>query len=281
MSTSQTKINNMKKIFLSLILFFTSITTLTAQNTEAGMYREDLKVIYVNTAVSTHFVSPEKIAYVDISINDIAGDIPLPNAVRIKPLKEGASGVITITSERYMVQYLLLYTEDLGKVYSRYNIPYSDVKSYLNPESGLTRSQLYDYSFKMLSSKNRYYNVSSTKHGMKVQLNNIYTLDKYFFIDLSMFNQSNIQFDIEDIQFYVIDKKQKKSTSYQRVDIFPILTSQEDKSFKRTYRNIFVFEKFTFPEEKIFVIELSEKQLSGRTIKLQIEYKDILNADIF
>ena len=247
----------------------------------AGQFKENLPVIYVNKDISTHFVSPEKIEYVDISVPDIAGDIPLPNAVRVKPIKEGASGVLTITSERYMVQYLLMYTDDLSKVYSRYNIPYTDVKSYLSPESDMTRAQLHDYCYRMLLSKKKFYNVSCLKHGMRVTLNNIYTVDKYFFIDISLLNKTNIQYDIDNIRFFVEDKKMTKATTFQSIEIQPLLVSQQDKSFKKKWRNIFVFDKFTYPEDKIFVIELAEKQLSGRVIRLEIEYSDLLNADIF
>lgn len=264
------------------VSFFTAHQTFAqVQAQEAGANKEDLPVIFVNKDVSTHFVSPERIDYVDISIADIAGDLPLSNTLRVKPTKEGASGVLTITSERFMVQYLLMYTEDLSKVYSRYNIPYSDVKSYLNSESDMTQSQLHEYCYNMLLSKNNFFNVSSSKYGMRIRLNNIYSIDKYFFLDLSLFNQTNIQYDIENIRFMVEDKKKTKATTFQSIEISPILVSQQDKSFKKKYRNVFVFEKFTFPEEKVFVIELSEKQLSGRVVRLEVEYSDILNADQF
>lgn len=265
-----------------LLLVLSSVDTFAQMEVqEAGVNKENLAVIYVNKDVSTHFVSPEKIEYVDVSIPDIAGDIPLPNTLRVKPTKEGASGVLTITTERFMVQYLLVYTEDLSKVYSRYNIPYSDVKSYLNPESDMTQSQLYDYCHKILLTNNNYYNVSSNKHGMRIRLNNIYTVDKYFFIDVSLFNKTNIQYDIENMRFFVEDKKKTKATTFQSIELVPLLVSQQDKRFKKKYRNVFVFEKFTFPEEKVFVIELSEKQLSGRVIRLEIEYSDVLKADFF
>lgn len=264
------------------VSFFTAHQTFAqVQAQEAGTNKEDLPVIFVNKDVSTHFVSPERIDYVDISIADIAGDLPLSNTLRVKPTKEGASGVLTITFERFMVQYLLMYTEDLSKVYSRYNIPYSDVKSYLNSESDMTQSQLHEYCYNMLLSKNNFFNVSSSKYGMRIRLNNIYSIDKYFFLDLSLFNQTNIQYDIENIRFMVEDKKKTKATTFQSIEISPILVSQQDKSFKKKYRNVFVFEKFTFPEEKVFVIELSEKQLSGRVVRLEVEYSDILNADQF
>ena len=37
----------------------------------------------------------------------------------------------------------------------------------------------------------------------------------------------------------------------------------------------------TFPNDKVFSIELSEKQISGRTITLSIDYEDVLYADSF
>ena len=37
----------------------------------------------------------------------------------------------------------------------------------------------------------------------------------------------------------------------------------------------------TFPNDKMLTIELSEQQISGRTISLSIEYEDVLNADSF
>ena len=37
----------------------------------------------------------------------------------------------------------------------------------------------------------------------------------------------------------------------------------------------------TFPNDKILTIELSERQISGRTIYLNVEYEDVLSADSF
>ena len=37
----------------------------------------------------------------------------------------------------------------------------------------------------------------------------------------------------------------------------------------------------TFPNDKVLTIELSEKQISGRTISLSIDYEDVLCADSF
>ena len=42
-----------------------------------------------------------------------------------------------------------------------------------------------------------------------------------------------------------------------------------------------ILKKMTSPDEKVLVIELSEKQISGRTVSMSINYEDILAADSF
>ena len=91
---------------------------------------------------------------------------------------------------------------------------------------------------------------SSKKHKMQIALNNIYSVGEYFFLDFSVYNRTNIRFDI-------------------------------DQSFLRGYRNVVVIRKLTFPDDKILTIELCEKQISGRTISLKVKYSDVLNADAF
>ena len=42
-----------------------------------------------------------------------------------------------------------------------------------------------------------------------------------------------------------------------------------------------VIKKLTFPDAKVLRIEVSENQISGRVITLDINYDDVLNADCF
>lgn len=278
----------MKNYFLIALLAIITSYNLMAQNQDQPVIlkqeqddMEELKVMYINKDVSTHFIALEEISYVDISNNKIVGDIPVGNVLRLKPIEEGANGIVTIVTESYFVQYMLVYTDELDKVYTRHNIQYSELRSLMDPEKVLTKADMYDYAGKMFVQKKRYYDVSTTAKRLKVTLNNIYTVDKYFFIDLSVKNRSNIQFDIDQIRFKVEDKRMTKATNLQSVEIKPIITYLDDNSFKKNYRNIFVFEKFTFPEDKVFSIEISEKQISGRTILLRISYADVLRADNF
>ena len=77
------------------------------------------------------------------------------------------------------------------------------------------------------------------------------------------------------------DKKLSKATNAQVIELTPTLVLERGKVFRHGYRNVIVVKKMTFPNDKVLTIELSEKQISGRTISLSIDYEDVLSADSF
>ena len=116
---------------------------------------------------------------------------------------------------------------------------------------------------------------------MTMRLNNIYTVGEYFFIDFSVENRTNLRFDIDELRFKLSDKKQQKATNVQELALEPVLLLDRSKSFLHGYRNVVVLKKMTFPNDKVLTIELSEQQISGRTISMTIDYEDVLSADAF
>ena len=65
------------------------------------------------------------------------------------------------------------------------------------------------------------------------------------------------------------------------MELQPVLLLDQSKTFQRGYRNVVVIRKMTFPNDKVLTIQLSEKQISGRTIDMAIDYEDVLAADSF
>jgi hypothetical protein len=77
------------------------------------------------------------------------------------------------------------------------------------------------------------------------------------------------------------DKKVSKATNSQIIELKPELILESAKSFLHGYRNVVVIKKMTFPNDKVLSLEMSEKQISGRTISINIDYEDVLSADGF
>ncbi|WP_018480028.1 conjugative transposon protein TraN [Pontibacter roseus] len=260
----------MKKLFLLYVLF-ALLFSASAQ--------DSLQVVHVHENISTHIVSPEPIQYVDISTDDVAGDIPVANILRVKPKHGGAKpGIITIVGERFLVQYKLAYSR-ADRADTEVRIDPTRVDDYLNPAVAMSREDMTRFALLALQRKPRFNSVTTKGQGMQARLNNIYTVGDYFFIDVSLRNDTNIPYTVDQIRFKIEDKKVVKATNFQQVELQPSFQLYDTGNFKRQYRNVFVFRKFTFPEEKVFHIEVAEEQISGRTISLKIDYSDILHAD--
>lgn len=244
---------------------------------------ENQMTILVNENVTTHIVMPEKITMVDLSTDRVVGNQCADNIVRIKPvekmLNNELAGNITIIGERHIAQYRLVYSSSPIYAHSTFNVWQSEMKKYINPGISMTEQEMARYCWDMYTSKKKYHNINVNSNGIHAQVNNIYTVNDYFFIDFSLKNRTNIKYDIQEVRIKLTDKKQTKATNSQTIELSPVWSLNKTTSFKRSYRNILVIDKLTFPNEKMLTIEISENQISGRVINIPIEYSDVLNAD--
>lgn len=249
--------------------------------------------IYVNREVTTHIVTPENIKMVDISTTKIAGNQCTDNIVRIKPSCGSDSipeagyrdnellGTLTLIGERHIAQYDILYTQSPQMAASIFEVPYSHTQSYINPEVTMPMAEMARYAWAVYGSGRKYNQIVSRAHGMKAVVNNIYAVGDYFFIDYSLQNKTKIAYDIEELRVKLTDKKETKATNSQTIELSPVFSLNHVRKFKKSYRNVLVLPKLTFPDEKVLRLEISENQISGRVITLTIEYEDILHADGF
>lgn len=248
-------------------------------------YRE-MEQLTVNEQVTTVITATEPIRFVDISTDLVAGDQPMDNTIRLKP-KDGvhADGeilaIVTIVTERYRTQYALLYTTRLEEAVTDKEIQPYEQTAYNNPAVTMSTADMTRYARRVWNSPAQYRNVKRKAHRMVMRLNNIYAVGDYFFIDFSIENRTNIRFDIDEIRVKLADKKVSKATNSQIIELTPALVLEQTKSFKYGYRNVIVLKKMTFPNDKVLTIEMTERQISGRNISLNIDYEDVLTADSF
>lgn len=262
------------------------IGVLTVCGANAQTTYEEMELLTVNEQVTTVITATEPIRFVDISTDKVAGDQPISNTIRLKPKEAGhADGdvlaIVTIVTERYRVQYALIYTTRLQEAVTDKEVQMEEQQPFHNPAVSLSTEDMYRFARQIWTSPARYRDVSNRKHRMIMRLNNIYAVDEYFFIDFSVENRTDIRFDIDEIRVKLADKKVSKATNSQIIELKPEMMLEKTKSFLHGYRNVMVVRKMTFPNDKVLTIEMSEKQISGRTISVNIDYEDVLNADSF
>jgi conjugative transposon TraN protein len=277
----------MKKILLYIAFIFIAIGSYAQTNLAPGVRMADLPVVYLPANCTVHFISPGPVQYVDISSKRLLGDLPVKNIVRLKyredSLKRAAPGdaVITIVGEKFIAQYRVVYSPpDGGAIETDIEIVPKDSRPLDFPGVALSQAELKNYAISLFAKRPDKHLQQSKAFGLKAQLYHIYTLGDYLFLDIGYRNSNKLAYEIDELRFKIDDRKVTKASTVQSLELKPELALFDIPGFKKGYRNIFVFKKFTFPGNKLFHIELSEKQISGRVITLSIPYKDVLDADV-
>lgn len=289
----------MKTLFYTILSFLFSANVF-AQTSTPEIRITQLPELDMGEGVNVHIISPEPIQFVDLSSDFLVGDLPAENIARIKinpAPKDSISskqfnkkimksseevGVVTVVGQSFMAQYRVLFrTGDRINVQTNIQIQPEDMQPLEFPKQAFSNTELNRFSKNII--EKGYKTPLRTVNDLKLslQLNNVYVVGDYIFLDINLANKSNLSYQIDDVKFSVEDKKIYKATNNQSIEMKPIYRFQAQKGFKKNFRNIYVFKKFTYPNSKILKIRFVEEQLSGRTIEMGIKYSDILNADTF
>jgi conjugative transposon TraN protein len=280
----------MKKVFLIVIALLFYFQAGFSQ-IKLGTTQADLPIILLAKGVSLHIVSPEPIQYADIPPQRVTGDLPLKNIVRIKIVGDSTHfssqdddiGILTIVGESFMAQYRLKSVPRFDQIITntQFDILPEHMKPISMPGINLSTPEMEKHAMSILTSHGSKRIRKARGYGLKATLNHIYTIGNDVFLDITYTNDTNLAYEIDELRFKIDDRKIMKATNSQSIEIKPIWQLYPFGTFKKTFRNVYVLKKVTFPENKLLKIEITEKQISGRSLILPVKYSDILQADTF
>jgi len=289
----------MRTLLYTLLIFTAQF--FTAQTATKEQIVSDLPEIEITEGINLHIISPEPIQYVDLSTEKLTGDLPSTNIARIKITDHPDSdekgkinipsvfvngntiGIITVVAQSFIAQYKVVHrNQDNLNTITNIHIQPEAMQPVEFDKMVFSNLELRKFSMDIIRKKSEKNPIREEKNlKLSFQLNNVYVMSAYIFLDMTIKNNSNLNYDIEDLKFSLEDKKIHKATNNQSVDLTPILQLNPQKHFRKNFRNIYVFKKFTYPNSKVMMIRLIEDQLSGRTIEMKVNYSDILKADTF
>ncbi|MDQ0640149.1 conjugative transposon TraN protein [Pedobacter sp. W3I1] len=274
----------MKNKILTAILILAMAGNLFAQvsGNIIGSSSEIPKV-FIKRSLTLHFLAPEKITYVDIP-KGMVGDLPDKNLLRVKipdsaKIKGAFIGVLTILGEKRIKQYAMIYDDRPETAFSPLiDIGIGGMRTIEPKTSMVSSAELDSISRAMLEHGPLKADARKKKNGIRAVLNGIRTVGEFILLDIGFENMTDIPYEIDGLRFRIEDEKQHKATTVQSLEIVPVSSLLNIQAFEKRYRNIFVLRRLTFPDHKRLKIELSEKQISGRSITFDIRYSDILKA---
>ena len=110
-------------------------------------------------------------------------------------------------------------------------------------------------------------------------LKGIYIHNGKYYFHTELRNKTNVPFQIDFINFKVVDKKLAKRTVVQKRPMIPLRTYKplDEIGGKLTEQNVFLLDQFTIADDKVLLIEIFEKN-GGRHQTLQVENSDLIKA---
>jgi conjugative transposon TraN protein len=121
--------------------------------------------------------------------------------------------------------------------------------------------------------------IGAKSFGIQFILKGIYIHNGKYYFHTELANRTNVPFQIDFINFKVVDKKIAKRTVIQER---PLITLRSYKPLgsiggKQTGQNVFLLDQFTIADDKVLRIEIFEEN-GGRHQTLQVENSDLVKA---
>ena len=207
----------MRTLLYTLLLFIANF--LTAQTATKEQIISDLPEIEITEGVNLHIISPEPIQYVDLSTQKLTGDLPTTNIARIKitdqpetdskdqskkmhPFSNGNQiGVISVVGQSFIAQYKAIYRncENLNTV-TNIHIQPEHMQPIEFDKMVFSNLELRKFAMDIIQKKSDKNPIREEKNlKLNVQLNNVYVISDYIFLDMTFKNNSNLSYDIEDL----------------------------------------------------------------------------------
>lgn len=242
-----------------------------------------------------HILFPSEVVYVDLGSLDLIADKAdgAQNVVRIKAAKQDfteETNFSVITADGCFYSFTAVYSENPSQLNIEmedwlHKDPYSDFANRqmyirLDELSGETPLTVNRIMYTILRRNVRdIKSVGSKRFGIEVLLRGVYVHGDLFYLHVSMRNRSKVAFDIDYIRFKICDRKTVRRTAIQETFVNPVRVFDEIMRVdaETMIRNVFVFRKFTIPDDKVLVMEVYERN-GGRHQRLEIENSRLVGA---
>lgn len=137
-----------------------------------------------------------------------------------------------------------------------------------------------EYSKKEIERERFYKRFYSSSNRIFLRVKNIaYNRDELYFT-LIVDNQSSLDYDIEDLSFFITARNKAKKTSTQRIGYVPEHIHQKIERVGAFSEKevVYVFKKFSINSEKVLIVSLSEFK-GERNINLEIQNTIVNNPN--
>lgn len=265
-------------VFMSISVFAQK----TNRNNGSKIESDSLQIAYSKT---TNIVFPFAIKSVDKGSSDILVQKAkgLENILQIKAAQKGffQTNLTVVTADGNLYSFVLNYDEDFPELNLSINKPKNAAQEVYFSDDIRNEEDVQEYSKLAFYDKKKLRGEEESNYDIDFVLNGIFIRDAVMYYRIKITNNSKINYEINQLRFFIRDSKKVKRTASQEIEITPIYILNNVVKIDSEEENTFVFAipKFTIPEKKYLAIQLME-QNGGRHVELHVKNTKLVQVTV-
>ena len=249
-----------------------------------------------NKTVSIIFPAP--VRSVDLGSRDIIADKAndVENVLKVKANQIGfnETNFSVITADGKFYSFLVSYNETPAALALNLASDQVNLKAHSQAVAGkdtptvsvhfanvaASQSDLALASDRILHRTNWFRRIGAKRSKMAVRLNGIFVKDNVLYYRVAFANRSNLNYDLDYVRFFIVDKTVAKESSHQEIEVRPVYVHNDPIRTVKGHSDIekvYAFQRFTLPADKILQIQTGE-QNGGRQLAFPVSNKVVMRA---
>ncbi|TPG38538.1 conjugative transposon protein TraN [Flavobacterium pectinovorum] len=254
-------------------------------NKKIGLNQEEFKNLHIGYSKTTSIVFPYAIKSVDKGSPDVLMQKAkgVENILLVKAAKENfnQTNLTVVTADNRLYVFVLNYDESCPDLNIKADNTAVVSGNILFSMENDNQKKIEQYASLALSKKKKLEGLKRSRFEMKLDVTGIFIHQDILYFRLLLGNNSKINYEIDQLRFFIRDRKKSKRTASQEIEVMPLYTTSASSLIpdKSEVNIVYAVSKFTIPEKKYLTIQLIEKN-GGRHIEIDVKNNDLINLDV-
>ncbi|MBK0368609.1 conjugative transposon protein TraN [Flavobacterium agrisoli] len=259
---------------ISLLLVCVSVNP-QSNARETVFYEDQYKNLQVGFSKTTSIIFPYTIKSIDLGSAEVLVQKAkgVENILLVKAAKQHffQTNLTVVTSDGKLYVFVLNYDDSCPDLNFKAENAVAASRDVLFSLENENQKRIEQCALAAYSKKKKISGLKKSKYQIRLEVNGIFIQQDVLYLRIVFENKSKINYDIDQLRFFIRDQKKSKRTASQEIELQPLYATSSSSviPYKSEIIKVYALEKFTIPENKYLTLQMIEKN-GGRHLEVDI-----------